>query len=177
VLTGRDVAGDTECPRPSFRWSCFEPLDGIGRVPIALPLMARWSGYATSVGLAGIAGLHIAWGRGSSFPFESRSALADAVVGSSAVPPPAACHAIAAALAVASGLSADLPVGSEWLRRVGRGGVATVLAVRGLIGLVGRTDLVSPGSSSLRFRRLDRRLYAPLCLMLSVGAATAVPRR
>jgi Protein of unknown function (DUF3995) len=138
--------------------------------------MTRWSGYATSIGLAGIAGLHIAWGRGSSFPFDNRSALADAVIGSPAVPPPAACHAVAAALAVASGLAADLPVGSAWLRRAGRAGVATVLAVRGLLGLVGRTDLASPGSSSTRFRRLHRRFYAPLCLMLSVGAATAVPR-
>ena len=137
--------------------------------------MMRWSGYAASVGLAGIAGFHIAWGLGSSFPFENGPALADAVVGSSAVPPPVACHAVAVALAVASGLCADLPVGSPRLRRAGRRGVATVLAVRGLIGLIGRTDLVSPASSSPRFRRLDRRFYAPLCLLLSLGAATAVP--
>jgi Protein of unknown function (DUF3995) len=139
--------------------------------------MTRWSGYATSIGLAGIAGLHIAWGRGSSFPFDNRSALADAVIGSPVVPAPAACHTVAAALAVASALTADLPLGSRSLRRAGRMSVATVLAVRGLIGLVGRTHLVSPGTSSLRFRRLDRRFYAPLCLILSAGAATAVARR
>ena len=139
--------------------------------------MARPTGYAASVVLAGIAGLHVAWGRRSSFPFESRSALADVVVGARHVPPPAACYAVAAALAVASGLSADLPVGSPSLRRAGRTGVAVVLAVRGLIGLVGRTDLMSPGSSLPRFRRLDRRVYAPLCLLLSAGVATAVPRR
>jgi hypothetical protein len=139
--------------------------------------MARPTGYAAAVVLAGIAGLHVAWGRGSSFPFENRSALADAVVGAPDVPPPAACHAVAVALAVASGLAADLPVGSPWLRRAGRMGVAVVLAVRGLVGIVGRTDLMSPGSSLPRFRRLDRRVYAPLCLLLSACIATAVPRR
>ena len=35
--------------------------------------------------------------------------------------------------------------------------VATVLATRGFLGLAGRTDLVSPGSNSTRFRRNDPR--------------------
>jgi hypothetical protein len=143
----------------------------------SLLFVARSTGYAASAVLAGIAGLHIAWGRGSSFPFESRAALADAVVGAPEVPPPVACYAVAGALAMACGLAADLPVGSATLRRVGRVGVAGVLAVRGLVGLVGRTDVMSPGSSLPRFRRLDRRFYAPLCLLLSAGVATAVPRR
>ena len=156
---------------------CLHLAEGTGQLPIAFAPMVSRSGYAASVGLAGIAGLHIAWGLGASFPFGSRSELADAVVGAAVVPPPAACHAVAAALAVASGLCADLPVGSARLRRVGRMGVATLLAARGLMGLVGRTDLVSPGSSSPRFRRLDRRFYAPLCLFLSLGTATAAPHR
>jgi hypothetical protein len=45
--------------------------------------------------------------------------------------------------------------------------VAAVLSGRGLLGLAGRTDVVSPGSSSARFRRLDRRVYSPLCLALA----------
>ena len=124
--------------------------DGVAFAP-----MVRRSGYAASFGLAVITGLHIAWGLGASFPFESRSELADTAVGAAVVPPPVACHAVAAALVVASGLCADLPVGSARLRRVGRVGVASLLAARGLMGLVGRTDLASPGSSSPRFRRLD----------------------
>ena len=139
--------------------------------------MTRWSGHLASAGLAGLAGLHVAWGLGSSVPFDDRAALADAVIGRSEVPPPAACHAVAAALLAASGLAADLPLGPAGLRRVGRAGVVAVLAVRGGLGLLGRTDLVSPGSVSPGFRRLDRRVYGPLCAALALGVATAVPRR
>jgi hypothetical protein len=49
--------------------------------------------------------------------------------------------------------------------------VASVLAARGILGLAGRTDLVSPGSDSTRFRRNDRAFLAPLCLLLAGGAA------
>jgi hypothetical protein len=139
--------------------------------------MTRWSGRVAAVSLAAMAGLHIAWGFGSSVPFSSRRELADAVVGRSTVPPPASCHGVATALLVAGGLAANLPVGPAGLRRLGRMGVVSVLTARGLLGLAGRTDLVSPGSDSPRFRRLDRRVYAPLCLLLAAGVATAVPRR
>ena len=40
---------------------------------------------------------------------------------------------------------------------------------------MGRTDLASRKSNSERFLRLDRRLYAPLCLALSLGAARPLP--
>lgn len=138
--------------------------------------MVRRSGYAASATLAAIAGLHIAWGVGSSFPFRSREELAIGVIGGPEVPSAVACHSVAAALVIASGLAADLPVGSRRLRSFGRAGVAGVLAIRGALGLLGRTDAVSPGSSSPKFRRLDRRLYAPLCLLLSVATATANER-
>jgi hypothetical protein len=42
-----------------------------------------------------------------------------------------------------------------------------VLAVRGGLGLAGRTDVMAPGSVSARFRRLDRAVYSPLCLLLA----------
>lgn len=135
--------------------------------------MVRPSAYVASATLASIAGLHIAWGAGSSFPLRSRDELAAVVVGGPEVPPPAACYSVAAALVVASGLTADLPVGPRRLRASGRAGVATVLAVRGALGMLGRTDVVSPGSSSPRFRRLDRRIYAPICLLISAATATA----
>jgi hypothetical protein len=128
--------------------------------------------YLTSGALAGIASLHIAWGLGSSFPFRTHAELADAVIGSEVVPSAAACHAVAAALFVASGLVADLPVGPRRLRRVGCAVVAGVLAVRGVAGISGRTALLSPGSTSTRFRILDRRFYSPLCLVLAVGAVS-----
>jgi hypothetical protein len=62
------------------------------------------------------------------------------------------------------------------LKRVGGAGVASVLAARGLLGLLGRTDVVSPGSTSERFRRRDRRCYAPFCLALA-GISAASTRR
>ena len=104
---------------------------------------------------------------------DDRDALADAVVGSATVPSPAACYAVAGALFVASGLVADVPLGPYRLRALGRAGVATVLAVRGVAGLAGRTDLLSPRSTSPKFRRIDRMYLAPLCLALAAGAATA----
>lgn len=136
--------------------------------------MVRPTGSVAAAALAGIAGLHVAWGLGSSFPFASRDELADAVVGTPDVPPPAACYAVAGALVAASALTADLPIAPRRVRRLGRAGVAAVLGARGIMGLAGRTDLAAPGSSSPRFRRLDRRCFAPLCLLLAAGTATAV---
>ena len=136
----------------------------------------RPSGRAAATVLAGLAGLHVAWGLGSSFPLASRDELADAVVGAPTVPPPVACFSVAVALAAASALAADLSIGSVGVRRAGRGVVAGVLTTRGSLGLLGRTDLLSPTSTSARFRRLDRRAYSPLCLALAAAVCSGVHR-
>jgi hypothetical protein len=52
-------------------------------------------------------------------------------------------------------------------------GVVCALSVRGVLGISGRTDLVSPGSSSPRFRALDRKVYSPLCVTIAALAAPA----
>ena len=131
------------------------------------------SARLTAVTLAGLAALHVAWGAGSSVPFDDRDDLADAVVGTTAVPSQAACFMVAGALSTAAALVLGLPAGRPALRRAGLLGVTTVLGGRGLLGVVARTDLVSPGSTSPRFRQLDRRLYAPLCLALAGGTWSA----
>jgi hypothetical protein len=123
--------------------------------------------------LFGVAALHAAWGAGKSFPFRDREHLADAVVGNAAVPPAPACYAVAGALTAAAALVQGFPAGHPTLRRVGLLGVAVVLGGRGVLGLTGRTDLVSPARTSARFRRLDRNLYSPLCLALASGAWSA----
>jgi len=41
----------------------------------------RSSGRLTAITLFAIAGLHVAWGLGSSFPFQNREELADSVWG------------------------------------------------------------------------------------------------
>ena len=51
-----------------------------------------------------------------------------------------------------------------------------MLADRGALGLAGRTDVLSPGSVSDNFRRLDRRVYSPLCLTLAALSLPAVIR-
>lgn len=135
--------------------------------------MIRPPRYVTAAALASIGGVHVAWGFGSPFPFRSQAELADAVSGSQAVPSAAACQTVAGLLFVASGLVCDVPLGPRRLRRIGRHVVVGVLAVRGVAGMVGRTDLLARRATSPRFRRLDRRFYSPLCLALAVGAATA----
>jgi hypothetical protein len=75
--------------------------------------------YVTAGVLITIAGLHMAWGIGSSFPFHDRVELADAVVGTQEGPTPAACFAVAAALVVAGALVLGLPRLPPYLRRLG----------------------------------------------------------
>jgi hypothetical protein len=134
--------------------------------------VSRAPRFATAATLAAIGGLHVAWGRGSSFPFATERELSDAVVGSDAVPSAGACYTVAAALFAASALVADAPIAPRRVSRLGRRVVGAVLAVRGVAGLLGRTDVLSPGSASARFRRLDRRYFSPLCLALAAGSQT-----
>ena len=123
--------------------------------------------------LLGIAGVHVAWGRGSTWPLPDRDALNDAVIGRDATPSPPACYAVAGALTTAAVLVSGQPVRLP-LRRLGVVGVVTVLTARGVLGLAGRTDLAVPGSVSPRFRRLDRRAYAPLCLTIAALSSAAL---
>jgi hypothetical protein len=73
-------------------------------------------------------------------------------------------------LVTAGALVAGLPSPNSTLRRVGVGAVAATLGARAALGFAGRTDLVSPGSVSEKFRETDKRYLAPLCLALSLGA-------
>ncbi|MFF8916997.1 DUF3995 domain-containing protein [Streptomyces sp. NPDC015032] len=127
--------------------------------------------------LTALAGMHVAWGTGSSWPLPDREALSDAVVGRPDMPGPVACHVVAGALGAAALLVAGQPRRHPALSRLGAAGVAGVLGVRGAAGLAGRTDLLSPGSVSARFRRLDRLAYSPLCLALATSTAVAVATR
>jgi hypothetical protein len=133
--------------------------------------MRRAGTAAGSAGLLALAGLHAAWGAGAAWPLRDRADLADAVVGAREVPGPAACFAVSGALAAAGALVGGMPAERPALRRLGVAGVTAVLAGRGVLGLAGRTRLISPASTSPRFTRLDRRVYSPLCLALAALAA------
>lgn len=130
---------------------------------------------AGAAGLAAIAAIHLIWAAGSPWPLERREALADAVIGRAGgeVPSPLACAAVAGLLGAAASLVGGRPRSDPRVRRLGATAVVATLATRGGLGLAGRTDLVSPGSSSRRFRELDRRIYSPLCLTLAVLALPA----
>ncbi|HEY8092435.1 MAG TPA: DUF3995 domain-containing protein [Acidimicrobiales bacterium] len=131
----------------------------------------------TAVAFTGVAVLHVAWGQGSTFPYDTRAELHDAVIGRDATPSPASCNAVAAALTAAALLVGRAGTGGGRASRICAGAVATVLGVRAAFGLAGRTDVLVPGSESDRFRRLDRRVFAPLCVTLAAGAASAALAR
>jgi len=135
-------------------------------------LTARLTGGILA--LASVA--HVAWGCGSSVPFRTRGDLADAVVGSPDAPPPGACFAVAVALASGAALVADAVPLPRSLRRTALLCMAGVLGIRGALGVTGRTALLAVGGASDRLVRLDRRLYGPLCLGLSLGTVAALPR-
>jgi hypothetical protein len=127
----------------------------------------------TAAGLFTIAGLHVLWGLGSSFPFRDREQLADAVVGTREVPPLKACMAVAAALTFAAVLVvgvAPFPRVRALALRV----IASVLLTRGVAGALGRTSTLSPGSDSPTFVRLDKKIYSPLCLWLAAGVRRSI---
>jgi Protein of unknown function (DUF3995) len=130
----------------------------------------------TALTLIGIGALHALWGRGSTFPFSERDQLNDAVIGRDATPSPAACYAIAGLLTAAGGLVAGLPSPRSRIRRLGVCTVAAALGTRGALGFAGKTELVSPGSVSDKFREMDKRYYSPLCLVLAVGAVNSLRR-
>jgi hypothetical protein len=132
-----------------------------------------------ATGLTAVGVLHAVWATGSSWPFGSGEDLADRVAGRPDRPPPGpgACLAVAGLLFTAAALVDGHPRSLPSLSRAGATGVVATLALRGGLGLAGRTDLVSPGSTSAAFRRRDRRCYAPLCLALAALSAPAVRRR
>jgi hypothetical protein len=128
----------------------------------------------TTGALLGIAGIHVAWGRGSTFPFATTTELTDAVVGNDVVPSRPACYAVAGLLTVAAAAVAGLPRPDARLRRLAVVGTATTLAIRAAAGFAGRTDALVPGSTSPRFRRNDRRVLSPVCAALATGAVMSL---
>jgi len=58
-------------------------------------------------------------------------------------------------------------------RQSGLVALTGILGARAALGFAGRTDVLVPVSTSDRFRRNDRRVFAPLCLALAAGAASA----
>jgi hypothetical protein len=135
---------------------------------------SKSTGRVTAMVLVAIAGLHVAWGLGSSYPFQSRDDLADSVVGTDEVPSPMACMAVAALLGLAATLVAGVLPLPRRVRTIALRVVTAVLTTRGVAGALGRTSTLAPGSDSPTFVRLDKRLYSPLCLWLAAGVRRSI---
>lgn len=131
--------------------------------------------FGTAATLCAAAGLHVAWSRGSSFPFASTAEMTDAVVGSTVPPSRTACLLVATLLGLL-GLLVALGPRAALGRRLLHG-AAVALAARAVVGFAGRTDLLVKGSVSPSFRRNDRRIFAPLCALLSCGVLVSSSRR
>lgn len=128
----------------------------------------RMAGVVGSGGLLALAGLHVAWAAGSSWPAPDDRSLARAIIGREEMPHPAGFAVVAGMLLTAAALVAGYPGGSSRLARlqpVGVGCVAGTLLLRGLAGAFG---ILPPQRTSQEFARWDGRLYTPLCFALAM---------
>jgi hypothetical protein len=128
----------------------------------------------TATTLLALAGLHVLWGLGFSFSFRDREQLADSVVGTSEVPSFGACLAVATALALAAALVTGLFPLPGRIRTFALRVASSILLTRGIAGAVGRTSVLSPGSESATFKRLDKKIYSPLCLWLATSVRRSI---
>ena len=135
--------------------------------------MATALGLVTAGVLVALAALHVIWARGGHWPLSDRDALFERVTPPGmARPGPPETWLIAVLLAAGAVLVALSAIGVDtWITFAGTMVVGIVLLLRGLGGLVvsglWRTDST--------FARLDRRVFAPLCLALALGAAVSLP--
>ncbi len=130
--------------------------------------LARTAAIAAASAFIALGGLHAIWAAGGTWPFTDKESLSEIVWGgpASTFPSPAATLVVTLLLGVAALLvtgragiwGAQVP---PWVFSVGTWGVATVLLLRALIGLM------SIGSDSSN-ATMDLVLYSPLCLVLAV---------
>lgn len=137
--------------------------------------LARGASVTTATVLAGLAILHVAWARGSTWPYADAARFVRSVIGSdnpAKSPGAAASLSVAALLATSAMGVAERPratrpatiLASDLITLV----TAAVLALRGSGGLVdSATGLFG---TTAEFRRNDLRFYSPLCVALALGA-------
>ncbi|MGF7120458.1 DUF3995 domain-containing protein [Rhodococcus sp. BE178] len=138
----------------------------------ALGTKARIAGLTGSSALAAAALVHTAWGLGSAWPMRSRADLADAVVGSDAMPDARACFAVAGLAAAAAALVAGVG-GMGRAATVARVALGAGVAARGVAGGRAATKVLGLEEPSPRFVRLDNAVYRPLCLGTAAAILTA----
>ncbi len=110
--------------------------------------------------------LHLAWAIGYWTPIRDEALLAKAVVGTHGItemPGPVSCALVALALAFTAVLPhrADFPLHDLLMPAI-----TAVFLLRGLAAYTPAWRRLAPEEP---FATLDRRYYAPLCLMLGIG--------
>ena len=136
----------------------------------------RLASLAGAVGLAAIAGAHLVWATGSSWPYSDRTELADNIAGRADMPGPRACVTVAAALA-AGAVVVAVPGRRGSLVQLAQLGLTAVLFTRGVAGVTRRTRLLVSWDPSDLFVEKDRRLYGPACLVLAALSALSLRNR
>ena len=135
-------------------------------------------GIAVVVVLALLASLHLYWGFGGLWPGRDGADLSSRVAGTRSRRPASflACSLVARALAAAAyivGVAARIfdPLGlPDWFWTLAVTAVAGVFLLRGIAAYL---PLVFNYSRGTRFYELNRRYYAPLCLLIAVGIAAS----
>ena len=129
-----------------------------------------------TVVLAAIAALHVYWGFGGVWPGRDAADCASRTGGfrgARTMPGPAACFAVAAALAIA----ALIPILLIWqfgmLAMLAGLAVALVFLGRGIAGFTPAWRRLTPEEP---FATLDVRSYSPLCLAIGAGFVALVFR-
>lgn len=144
-----------------------------------MTFLRKTAALKAAAALAGIGALHIAWGRGMTYPFKTQEELGKAVFPGDEFPSASACNAVGGALFAASALTAGVG-GRTWWARTGRNVVVGVLTARGIAGVTGATRRTLPESADVEtFVELDKKIYGPLCLTLAglVWFGTRKPKR
>jgi hypothetical protein len=169
----------------------FFTVGGIMTATSSLPLLPGAAGMVAACSVAavmlGLAGLHLSWVLGSTWPARNGQGLALLVVGttagSRAMPSRALTVVVALALMggaawVLGATGAATALGSSWagaqaVSRVGGWAVAFLFAVRGLGGFFEKFFRSSVRGTP--YAVWNERLYSPLCLVLSALLAGALP--
>ncbi|MBA2556656.1 MAG: DUF3995 domain-containing protein [Chloroflexi bacterium] len=131
------------------------------------------SGTIAASTLAVAAAVHVGWATGSTWPAASPDELADLVVGRRPMPGPVACATAALAL---TGAAVTTAMASTARRpdarsRAGATMVSAALLARGIGGAV--AEIGHLGQTTPEFRRSNRRLYNPLCVVLGILVAAS----
>ncbi len=124
--------------------------------------------------------IHLLWGLRIYWPGRDEKTLARTVVGAAnvaAMPAPYQCHLLMFAVFIAGadalylGRVLDLGVGAGWLILAIGCACCLVFLLRAVAGFAPAWARLTPEEP---FRTLDKRYYAPLCLLLGAGFAVLI---